>query len=125
MSAAGESYVSEIADLALTGGVSYYIVIDGYGSYSGNYYLDIYEVTPPPPPPDCPGDSLFSQPPHGTADSWSAGTSEAVVDTSTYLRAESFSGVNNAICDVHWWGLSLYLSGSWMACTDSVGEAPW
>ncbi len=36
-------YVSEILGLALTGGNTYYIVIDGYSSYCGNYVLDVTE----------------------------------------------------------------------------------
>lgn len=42
-SAAGQNYVSRIAELPLTGGNTYYIVVDGYQANAGTYYLDIYE----------------------------------------------------------------------------------
>ena len=44
-------YVSELMDLGVTGGNTYYIVIDGYSGDAGNYTLDITEdvyVDPPP-----------------------------------------------------------------------------
>lgn len=41
------SYVSEITDLTLLAGHDYYIVVDGYGSSSGNYTLDISGGPPP------------------------------------------------------------------------------
>jgi len=46
-SAAGQNYVSRILHLPLTGGNTYYIVIDGYSTAAGNYFLDITEYIPP------------------------------------------------------------------------------
>jgi hypothetical protein len=43
-------YISEIQDLFLTGGNTYYIVVDGYGGGCGDYELTITESGPPPPP---------------------------------------------------------------------------
>ena len=37
-------YQSELLGLALTGGNTYYIVVDGYGGYHGNYSFDMEEV---------------------------------------------------------------------------------
>ncbi len=45
------SYQSEILGLSLTGGTTYYIVVDGYGGASGSYQLDI---TAAEPPANCP-----------------------------------------------------------------------
>ncbi|MBK6965955.1 MAG: choice-of-anchor D domain-containing protein [Bacteroidales bacterium] len=43
-------WVSKIEEASLTGGNTYYIVIDGYsGTDFGNYNLEIREFTPPPP----------------------------------------------------------------------------
>ena len=39
-----DSYRSWIADAALIGGNTYYIVVDGYGTDCGDYILDVYEV---------------------------------------------------------------------------------
>nr|MEE4269283.1 PPC domain-containing protein [Candidatus Krumholzibacteria bacterium] len=42
-------YVSFIENAALTAGMTYYIVVDGYGSACGDYALAVTEFTPPPP----------------------------------------------------------------------------
>lgn len=42
-------YVSAIEDLPLTGGMQYYIVIDGYGGESGDYVLAVEGFIPPEP----------------------------------------------------------------------------
>jgi len=39
-------YQSWIADVVLTGGNTYYIVVDGYGGACGDYILDVYEIEP-------------------------------------------------------------------------------
>jgi len=41
------NYVSRLDNLTLTGGNTYYIVVDGYGGSVGNYTLDVF------PPPIC------------------------------------------------------------------------
>jgi hypothetical protein len=45
-------YLSALPALPVTGGGTYYIVIDGYGGDCGDYVLDIAAL--PPPPPVCP-----------------------------------------------------------------------
>lgn len=50
-------YVSEILALALTGGNTYYIVIDGYGGDYGTYDLSV-EVYETPPSFECPPGSV-------------------------------------------------------------------
>jgi hypothetical protein len=42
-------FVSFIENAALTAGMTYYIVVDGYGSACGDYTLAVTEFTPPPP----------------------------------------------------------------------------
>ena len=46
-------YRSFIGDLPLTGGNTYYIVVDGYGGVSGDYSLSVTGPTPPPPGEVC------------------------------------------------------------------------
>jgi hypothetical protein len=41
------SYVSAIFGMAVTGGNTYYIVVDGYGTANGEYMMDITEGEPP------------------------------------------------------------------------------
>jgi hypothetical protein len=53
-------YVSEILQLPLTGGNTYYIIVDGYGTACGNYILDMYEV-------DCPTE-CYVECPDGASD---------------------------------------------------------
>jgi hypothetical protein len=62
---------------------------------------------------DCPADSLFAQPAQ-QAGEWWAGASEV---TPVNLRFESFSGITEPICDLHWWGLNLDMSGA--DCTEN------
>jgi hypothetical protein len=45
---AQSNYVSEIELVSLTGGTTYYIVVDGYGGASGVYFLTINPYEPPP-----------------------------------------------------------------------------
>jgi len=58
------SYVSEISEVQLTGGVTYYIVVDGYGPADcGNFDMTIEEVLPCVVP--CPGGSTQEAEPCG------------------------------------------------------------
>jgi len=50
-------YQSWITELGLTGGTTYYIVVDGYGGDCGDYILDVYEVEECVV--DCPQDALL------------------------------------------------------------------
>jgi hypothetical protein len=58
-------------------------------------------------PPECPGESIFSQPPDGPS-SFKAGTSEGDAD---FQRFEDFSGVAQPIEALTWWGLDLAFLG--------------
>jgi hypothetical protein len=110
------SYVSSLTGVHMTVGHTYYFVVDGYGTSSGIYYLDVTEGEPPPPPPVCPTAALlYGQPAHNTTDVWSAFTS-AQTTTFTYLAAEDFAGAGLSTSDFHWWGLSLLYNAGWSNC---------
>jgi hypothetical protein len=46
-------YKSQILNLYVTGGSTYYIVVDGYGTASGDYRMTVTETLPPVPGNDC------------------------------------------------------------------------
>ncbi len=106
-------YQSELLGLALTGGNTYYIVVDGYGTEFGDYTFDMMEVQAPPPPPNCDG-SLYGQVVHGPADPWSAGTSDAGTPGS-YLVYDNFSS-GGLIGGVKFWGLDMMYNNGWFEC---------
>ena len=119
-SAAGQNYVSELASLSVTGGNTYYIVIDGYDGGSGNYFLDITESDPPPgcPPETINNDNApIGQPPELI--DWAAINSD---EGGGYMGYEKFWDVFLPICDIHWWGINAFFDGSaWVAC-DKTNE---
>ena len=43
-------YVSELMNVALNGGTTYYIIVDGYGGSSGAYVIDVTGAAPTPTP---------------------------------------------------------------------------
>jgi hypothetical protein len=108
-------YVSELRGLSLTGGNTYYIVVDGYGELFGNYTFDMTEVTQPPPPPNC-TDALFGQVTHSPSDPWSAGTSDAGTP-GQYLVYDNFNS-GGLIGGVKFWGLNLLFNSGWFSCTE-------
>jgi len=114
-----DGYKSQLLGVSLTAGNTYYIIVDGYGGECGDYIIDVTEVVPPPPGPNCPPDTLFGQPAHGPGDPyWTAITSDANTSGS-YLVYENFWDVDAPICDIHFWGLSLYNDGvSWYECDE-------
>lgn len=69
------TYSSALESVAVTAGNTYYIVVDGYGSASGSYQLDVTEVAAPTPF-DCPAGALQeNEPPcqDGYTDGWNGG----------------------------------------------------
>lgn len=60
-SAAGQGYVSALWNVPLTVGVTYYLVIDGYGDAAGAYELELREGLPPAECP--PVGTIFGQRP--------------------------------------------------------------
>lgn len=106
-------YQSELLDLALTGGNTYYIIVDGYNGASGNYSFDMEEVQAPPPPPNC-DESLFGQVVHNPGDSWSAATSDGG-SPGSYLVYDNFNS-GGLIGAVKFWGLDLQYNAGWSDC---------
>jgi hypothetical protein len=52
-------FTSQIDDLTVRTGNTYFIVLDGYGSSCGDYEIDVFVTgTPPPPPPPMVGDVI-------------------------------------------------------------------
>ena len=116
-------YISELLGLALTSGTTYYIIVDGYGNECGNYGIDIHEVIcpPPPAPRECPVNTLYGQRPHWSVEpGGNALVSDARVGYVYGSRRvyDNFSGVNGPICDIHWWGLSVFIDYGWNACDE-------
>jgi len=106
-------YVSQILGLEIFTGHTYYIVVDGYGTDAGDYRIVVSEGVPPPPGPECPEGSLWAQEPDLPEAVWVAGTSDL---GQGYCRADDFFDLTAPICDVHWWGLSLYYP--WEECEE-------
>jgi hypothetical protein len=59
-----DPYVSEVSGVPVTGGTTYYIVVDGYGTSAGTYEISVIGGTfiPPPPNDDCIGATVVSGP---------------------------------------------------------------
>ncbi len=107
---------SVIECVELTAGTIVYLLVEGYSaSDCGAYQLDISCCEPPPPPPECPENTLYGQPVHGPDDSWSAANSDAAPP---YIVYESFWEVTAPICDIHWWGFSLFYDFGWYLCDE-------
>jgi len=107
-------FQSELLELELTGGNTYYIIVDGYGTEHGNYSFDMQETLGPPPPPNC-DQSLFGQVTNFPEDSaWSAATSDAGTSGS-YLVYDNFD-TGGIIGGVKFWGLDLIYNNGWIEC---------
>ena len=101
--------LSELSELNLVGGNTYYIVIDGYGGEDGVYVLDAWDITQ-----ECPNGSVYGQ----------------VIDTSDVAIpsdfqqgrpvADSFTIAGLApvsACSVQFWGLESMNTGTaWVEC---------
>jgi len=59
------------------------------------------------------GPVMFSQPPVTPDDPWAFYTSDYYLG---YLCMDDFWDVEDEICDVHWWGLSLIWDNNWYNC---------
>jgi hypothetical protein len=59
------SYSSELLNVAMTAGNTYYIVVDGYASDCGDYILDVTEHTVVPPCVECPANAIPEGEPFG------------------------------------------------------------
>ena len=60
------------------------------------------------------GPVLFSQQPQGPDEYWNAYTSDI---NAGYRVHDEYWDVNEPICDIHWWGFSLFWTGAgWEVC---------
>jgi hypothetical protein len=59
------------------------------------------------------GPILFKQRPYEPSESWSFFTSAS---GAPHICADDFWEIQNEICDIHWWGLSLLYNGGWYSC---------
>jgi hypothetical protein len=60
------------------------------------------------------GPVIFSQKPYEPEEDWGFYTSTA---SAGYICADDFWEITEPICDIHWWGLSLFYTGSgWLNC---------
>lgn len=68
-------------------------------------------------PLTCPNNTIFSQPLIHPDSAWNAYTSD---DQFPYLVYDNFGGLENPICDIHWWGLSLLWNDTtgWSVCDE-------
>jgi hypothetical protein len=83
---------------------------DGLG---GDWYLG--ETCPDfdcPMPLECPEDSIFDQRPCPIDGAWTAATSDAGPGYKVY---DDYV-VDVPVCDIHWFGLSLFYSAGWTPC---------
>ncbi len=113
----GQSYVSSLSALTLTAGNTYYFVVDGYGGASGNYTIDISESVPLAPLDCDPAGLLYGQNSDPDTASWSFSTSTAAAWAgSGYAVYDDFQTDYFEVCDLHFWGLSLFNNGAWSAC---------
>ncbi|MFQ5453393.1 MAG: hypothetical protein ACE5D6_04320, partial [Candidatus Zixiibacteriota bacterium] len=113
-------YRSELVDLPLIGGNTYYIVIDGYGGDYGDYQIDMDVVTPPEP---------FACP-EGSVDENEACGADA--NGGCNMATPSFEAINctDTVCgtvwadggtrDTDWYELTMYQTGvvEWTASAE-------
>jgi len=114
----GSPYNSSLTNVSMTGGQTYYIVVDGYDGASGPYSIEITEWQPPPPPTECDGpELLYYQTPDGPNDPWNAANSGQTTEFD-YTLFDNFTSADFSITDYHWWGLSLFFDPAlgWTAC---------
>lgn len=104
----GGAYLSN-AVIHVFAGHNYYIVVDGYGGECGNYILNVKEWIPAH---SCPQNTLFGQPPYRDPNCY---TSDLQFP---YKVFDNFWGLTQPVCDLHWWGINLFWSGSWEVCTN-------
>jgi uncharacterized repeat protein (TIGR01451 family) len=117
----GSPYNSALSSVALTGGQTYYIVVDGYGGDFGPYTIEVTEWQPPPPPAECDGpDLLYWQTVMDPSDSWNAFTSGQTASFN-YTAFDNFNADMYSVTDFHWWGLSLLWTGAGWSFCDPAG----
>jgi hypothetical protein len=105
-------FQSLLRHLTVTGGHTYYIIVDGYLDYSGDYTITVTESGPPPPPPACPADSLYAQAPYLPEDPWGAVPSGNTPWFSTTIY-DNFASLGSRITGVRWFGFCANFNPDW------------
>jgi hypothetical protein len=97
------AYRSALPGLAVTGGNTYYIVIDGYGSDMGDYILNVTGAAPPPPPCDlvCPAGGVAEGEPT-LADDYSDDYNGGCNSSPAVFQTMDF----NVLCGISGWYLN-------------------
>jgi|GEM_PF-846526 len=108
-----DGYKSQVTFLEVLQGNTYYIVVDGYGTSSGEYVLDLMY---PPDPPICAYPSIFSSLPRLPNESWAASVSDVDYTDNELLVYESFGDLLDPIAGMSFWGLGAYLATDWSEC---------
>ena len=107
----GCSSQSKVVGIRLVAGQSVLVVVDGYGTASGDYELVVdYSVAPP----SCPPNTLVGQP----SSLGSVGYTSDVAPG--YKRYDNYGGAFGTIEGIRFWGVQGYYDGSdWSECTES------
>ncbi len=121
---AGQGFVSALWNLTLQAGITYYIVVDGYGNEAGDYTLTVRESLPPP---ICPSDgtTVYGQTPG--LENWTLAFTD--YDAGSWpqgVRYDNFCGVEGRIVGVRFWGLRFHFQytppyggpGYWEQCSE-------
>lgn len=104
-SAAGQGYVSALWNLPLTAGVTYYLVVDGYGDAAGAYELELRESLPAA---ECPPiGTVFGQRPD-VEFWWLPFSDTGSTALGPRVQYESFFGLSERITGLHFWGGGLW-----------------
>ena len=115
------NYRSLLEGVPLTGGIDYYIIVDGYGNSAGQYDLVVSEGEMPPPPPECPTNAIYSQLPTLPDGGWSLARSEVDVFGANCKRYDSFVA-GSPVGGVRLWAVPLVNDGGWEMCDENPME---
>jgi len=108
------SFVSEILNMHMTAGNTYYFVVDGYGGGAGDYTLHVSEGTPPPVC-DCTGTEVPEGEPNcGIPDTYNGGCNQsATYDPATFTTVScnttycGTTGTDGSTRDTDWFLLNM------------------
>ncbi|MBE0661291.1 MAG: fibronectin type III domain-containing protein [Bacteroidales bacterium] len=107
-----DPYVSQILGVEVFSGVTYYIVVDGYGGDNGNYEITVTQGIEPISL-DCPPGTVFSLPPSA---GYNSGSTSDV--SPGYKVFNFFTGVED-VTSIRWWGVNAFFNGtSWEECSE-------
>lgn len=109
-------YVSKLENVVLSAGVTYYIVVDGYGGDAGDYLIDIIAFEPCVI--DCPGGALLEGEPTlgpGYLDSWNGGCNSPEFGN-PFQTLDADPAGNLVFCGVSGWFDGTTRDTDWFIC---------